>query len=102
MELTVQEQTNSTGTAEVTPRHDEIPPCHSRGTAGPDAERRLQPARMCYGMLYPEAAAPASTTTMPSRPGCCRRISSRRHATMANGRWTRGWSGKSLALSSGR
>jgi hypothetical protein len=134
MELTVQEQTHSTGAAESPPDITKRLRAIRAGLPGQMLKERLQTARICYGMLYTEAeirkkvadtlpprvglvrgavlepienysppflTAPSSSMTMPSRPGCSRSFSSRRHATMANGRWTRGSSGKLSALSSG-
>jgi hypothetical protein len=73
MELTVQEQTNSTGTAESPPDMTKRLRAIRVGLPGQMLRERRQTARACYGMLYTEAEIRKKVAdTLPPRVGFVR------------------------------
>jgi hypothetical protein len=73
MELTVQEQTNSTGTAESPPDMTKRLRAIRVGLPGQMLRERRQTARACYGMLYTEAEIRKKVAdTLPPRVGLVR------------------------------
>jgi hypothetical protein len=78
MELTVQEQTHSTGAAESPPDITKRLRAIRAGLPGQMLKERLQTARICYGMLYTEAEIRKKVAdTLPPRVGLVRRVGTR-------------------------